>query len=56
MARKMTIILHLASQLLQVLVDILNYQIALTSSLERIFQVPLNSFELKRRMHKIAFP
>ena len=33
MARRMTIILHLTSQLLQVLVDILNYQVALTSTL-----------------------
>ena len=33
MARRMTVILHLTSQLLPVLVDILNYQVALSSSL-----------------------
>ena len=33
MARRMTIILHLTSQLLPVVVDILNYQVALNSSL-----------------------
>ena len=54
MARRMTIILHLTSQLLPVLVDILNYQVALKflpnwKSLQRIIQVPLNSFELKKR-------
>ena len=32
MARRMTIILHVARQLLPVLVDFLNYQVALTSS------------------------
>ena len=31
--RRMTIILHLTSQLLAVLADILNYQVALSSSL-----------------------
>ena len=33
MARRMTIILHLISQPLPVLVDILNYQVALSCSL-----------------------
>ena len=33
MARRMTITLHLTCQLLPVLVDILNYQVALSSSL-----------------------
>ena len=33
MARRMTNILHLTSQLLPVLVDILNYQVALSSPL-----------------------
>ena len=55
MARRMTIILHLTSQLLPVLVDNLTQLSSCFKflpnwkSLERIFQVPLNSFELKKK-------
>ena len=55
MARRMTIILDLRSQLPPVLGDILTQLSSCLKflpnwkSLERIFQVPLNSFELKKR-------